>query len=92
VQRWQMELTFEDARDRLGVETQRQWSDKEIQNISLWQRALKTVLRQYSEPTLIGYLAFVNLHSFLTSGAIALDNVLPENDCDFPFTNVTLSD
>jgi hypothetical protein len=28
VQRWQVEVTFRDVRDHLGVETQRQWSDK----------------------------------------------------------------
>ncbi len=30
VQRWQMEVTFEEARAHLGVETQRQWSDQAI--------------------------------------------------------------
>jgi hypothetical protein len=30
VQRWQVEVTFQDARAHLGVETQRQWSDKAI--------------------------------------------------------------
>ena len=30
VQRWQMETTFEEARAHLGVETQRQWSDRAI--------------------------------------------------------------
>src|SRR3954471_24503407 len=30
VQRWQVEITFRDVRDPLGVETQRQWSDKAI--------------------------------------------------------------
>jgi hypothetical protein len=30
VQRWQMEVTFEEARAHLGVETQRQWSDLAI--------------------------------------------------------------
>jgi DDE superfamily endonuclease len=30
VQRWQVEVTFEDARAHLGVETQRQWSDLAI--------------------------------------------------------------
>jgi DDE superfamily endonuclease len=31
VSRWQVEVTFEDVRAHLGVETQRQWSDKAIQ-------------------------------------------------------------
>src|SRR4051812_632991 len=30
VQRWQVEVTFRDVRDHLGVETQRQWSDLAI--------------------------------------------------------------
>ena len=30
VQRWQVEVTFQEARTHLGVETQRQWSDKAI--------------------------------------------------------------
>jgi hypothetical protein len=30
VQRWQLEVTFREARDHLGVETQRQWSDLAI--------------------------------------------------------------
>jgi hypothetical protein len=31
VQRWQLEVTFEEARRHLGIETQRQWSDLAIQ-------------------------------------------------------------
>jgi hypothetical protein len=30
VQRWRLEVTFREVRDHLGVETQRQWSDKAI--------------------------------------------------------------
>lgn len=30
IQRWRLEVTFEEARRHLGVETQRQWSDKAI--------------------------------------------------------------
>jgi hypothetical protein len=30
IQRWQVEVTFEEARAHLGLETQRQWSDKAI--------------------------------------------------------------
>jgi DDE superfamily endonuclease len=30
VQRWQLEVTFEESRRHLGLETQRQWSDKAI--------------------------------------------------------------
>jgi hypothetical protein len=34
VMRWQMEVTFEEARLHLGIETQRQWSDKAIARIT----------------------------------------------------------
>ena len=30
IMRWQVEVTFEEVREHLGVETQRQWSDKAI--------------------------------------------------------------
>ena len=30
VQRWQLEVTFHEVRDHLGIETQRQWSDNAI--------------------------------------------------------------
>ena len=30
VQRWQVEVTFQEARAHLGIETQRQWSDKAV--------------------------------------------------------------
>jgi len=32
--RWQIEVTFEEARRHLGMETQRQWSDKAIERIT----------------------------------------------------------
>ena len=31
IKRWQVEVTFEESRRHLGIETQRQWSDKAIQ-------------------------------------------------------------
>jgi hypothetical protein len=34
VNRWQIEVTFEEARRHLGMETQRQWSDKAIDRIT----------------------------------------------------------
>ena len=30
IQRWNLEVTFQEVRENLGVETQRQWSDKAI--------------------------------------------------------------
>ena len=47
VKRWQMEVTFEEARAHLGVETQRQWSDKAI------ARTTPCLLGLYSLTTLL---------------------------------------
>jgi len=47
VQRWQLEVTFEEARRHLGVETQRQWSDRAI------RRATPALLGLFSLVTLL---------------------------------------
>jgi hypothetical protein len=47
VQRWSVEVTFEEARAHLGVETQRQWSDRAI------ARATPVLLGLYSLVTLL---------------------------------------
>jgi len=46
IRRWQIELTFEEARAHLGMETQRQWSAPAI------TRATPTILALYSIVTL----------------------------------------
>lgn len=57
VQRWQLEVTFEEARAHLGVETQRQWSDLAI---------LRTT------PVLLGLFSLVSLfaHQLLQGQAM----------------------
>ena len=47
VRRWQVEVTFREARDHLGVETQRQWSDQAI------ARATPCLLGLFSIVTLL---------------------------------------
>jgi hypothetical protein len=37
VRRWQLEVTFEEVRRHLGVETQRQWSDPSMPQGRLWR-------------------------------------------------------
>ena len=56
VQRWQLEVTFEEARRHLGMETQRQWSDKAIAR---------------STPLLLGLFSWVTLvaHTLYSSQA-----------------------
>src|SRR3954471_2678994 len=49
VLRWQLEVTFHEARAHLGVETQRQWSDRAI------QRTTPALLGLVSLVTLIAY-------------------------------------
>jgi hypothetical protein len=46
-QRWQIEVTFEEARAHLGMETQRQWSDKAI------ERSTPIILALYSMVALL---------------------------------------
>ncbi len=55
VLRWQLEVTFHEVRDHLGVETQRQWSDLAIRRVT---------------PALLGLFSFVTLlaHDHLTDG------------------------
>jgi hypothetical protein len=54
VQRWSMEVTFEEARAHLGLETQRQWSDLAI---------LRTT------PVLLGLFSLVTLAALRCHGA-----------------------
>jgi hypothetical protein len=48
MKRWPLEVTFEESRAHLGVETQRQWSDKAI------ERSTPVVLGLYSLVALLG--------------------------------------
>ncbi len=56
VLRWQLEVTFHEVRDHLGVETQRQWSDLAIRRVT---------------PALLGLFSRVTLlaHDQITAGA-----------------------
>ncbi len=49
VQRWQVEVTFEEARRHLGLETQRQWSDRAI------ARTTPVLLSLFSLVTLLAH-------------------------------------
>ena len=48
MKRWPLEVTFEESRAHLGVETQRQWSDKAV------ERSTPCVLGLYSLVSLFG--------------------------------------
>jgi hypothetical protein len=63
VQRWQMEVTFEEARAHLGMETQRQWSDQAI------ARTTPCLLGLYSIVTLLAQQLFSTGQVFLRSTA-----------------------
>ena len=49
VRRWQVEVTFEEVRAQLGMETQRQWSDKAV------ARTTPAVLALFSIVTLLAH-------------------------------------
>jgi hypothetical protein len=49
IERWPIEVTFEESRARLGVETQRQWSDRAI------ERETPCLLGLYSVVALLGH-------------------------------------
>jgi hypothetical protein len=55
VRRWQMETTFQEVRQRLGFETQRQWSELAIQRTA---------------PALLGLFSLVTLfaHQYMAKG------------------------
>jgi hypothetical protein len=53
VQRWQLEVTFEESRRHLGLETQRQWSDKAI------ARTTPLLLGLFSWVTLVAHSLYV---------------------------------
>ena len=55
VQRWSMETTFQEARDHLGVETQRQWSDRAIARIT---------------PALLGLFSLVEIWADSRTGSV----------------------
>ena len=55
VQRWSMETTFQEARDHLGVETQRQWSDRAIARTT---------------PALLGLFSLVAIWAHTRTGSV----------------------
>ena len=57
VQRWQVEVTFEEVRAHLGVETQRQWSDKAIERTT---------------PILLGLFSWITLAAHLLAAQTPL--------------------
>ncbi|MDX9866074.1 MAG: transposase [Anaerolineaceae bacterium] len=54
VSRWQVEVTFQEVRTHLGVETQRQWSDKAI------ARSTPVLLALFSWVTLLAHQSQIN--------------------------------
>ena len=54
IQRWRMEVTFEETRRHLGVETQRQWSDKAI------ARTTPLLLGLFSWVTLVAHTLYAS--------------------------------
>jgi hypothetical protein len=71
VQRWQLEVTFEAARRHLGVETQRQWSDKAI------ARTTPLLLGLFSWVTLVAHALYTAHPSAPPRQAVWYPKTLP---------------
>ena len=71
VQRWQLEVTFEESRRHLGVETQRQWSDKAI------ARTTPLLLGLFSWVTLVAHALYTTHPSAAPRQAIWYPKTVP---------------
>ena len=71
VQRWQLEVTFEEARRHLGLETQRQWSDKAI------ARTTPLLLGLFSWVTLVAHALYTAHPSAAPRQAVWYPKALP---------------
>jgi len=71
VRRWQVEVTFEEVRRHLGVETQRQWSDKAI------ARTTPLLLGLFSWITLVAHAFHLSGHPVATRQSAWYTKTLP---------------
>jgi hypothetical protein len=71
VMRWQVEVTFEEVRRHLGVETQRQWSDKAI------ARTTPLLLGLFSWITLVAHVFHLSGHPVATRQSAWYTKTLP---------------
>ena len=92
--RWQLEVTFQEVRAHLGVETQRQWSDRAIARTTpiLGATTLAAHLMQeqrpmshrtaawYAKPspTFVDAIALVRRHLWLASEGFSLSDAEPD--------------
>ncbi len=79
VQRWNLEVTFEGTREHLGVETQRQWSDKAIARSTPILMGLYTIVclianrLQEERPLDVAQTAWYNIFNRLSGIAFPQD-------------------
>jgi hypothetical protein len=71
VQRWQLEVTFEETRRHLGMETQRQWSDQAI------ARTTPLLLGIFSWITLLAHALYSSQPPFIPRRAAWYSKTLP---------------
>lgn len=76
ISRWQLEVTFEEARRHLGIETQRQWSDNAIDRIT---------------PCLLASYSIINLIALETSKSKG-EGIPIQTSSWYKKTHVTFSD
>jgi hypothetical protein len=76
VQRWQLEVTFEEARAHLGIETQRQWSDLAIARTTPVLLGLFSVVTLFAHHLLHGQEMPVRQAAWYTKGLPTFSDTL----------------
>jgi hypothetical protein len=76
VQRWQLEVTFEEARAHLGIETQRQWSDLAIVRTTPVLLGLFSVVTLFAHHLLHGQEMPVRQAAWYTKGLPTFSDTL----------------
>lgn len=76
VERWSLEVTFEESRRHLGMETQRQWSDEAV------ERTTPIILASYSIIILMGWELYQSQE----------DRIVPQSTSWYKKNHITFSD
>jgi len=93
VQRWQVEVTFEEARAHLGMETQRQWSERAIARTTPLILGLYSLVTLMARQSLEDHEIPVRTASwYRKKQATFSDTIAMVRRCLWSQTNLTLSE
>ena len=74
--RWQLEVTYHEARTHLGIETQRQWSERAIARTTPILLALFSVVTPFAHHLLAGQVLPVRQTAWYTKPALTFADTL----------------